>query len=121
MAEAKESLKDRISHLSEITISVTGRKSGQTISNPVWFVLEGETLYLLPVKGTDTQWYKNVLKNPLMHIRAGGAESEVKISPVADAKKVAAVVEKFRHKDGAGKARYSRLGPIDCGIFSARW
>lgn len=111
MAKGKESLKDRISRSSEITISVTGRKSGRTISNPVWFVLEGETLYLLPVKGTDTQWYKNVLKNPSMRVHAGGAESEVKVSPLADAKKVAAVVEKFRDKYGAGdvKKYYSKF------------
>jgi hypothetical protein len=24
---------------------------------PVWFVFEGEKLYLLPVQGSDTQWY----------------------------------------------------------------
>jgi hypothetical protein len=27
----------------------------------VWFVLEGQKLYLLPVKGSETQWYNNVL------------------------------------------------------------
>jgi hypothetical protein len=43
---------------------VIGRKSGRTISIPVWFVLEGEKLYLLPVQGSNTQWYKNVLRNP---------------------------------------------------------
>ena len=43
-------------------------KSGQTISIPVWFVLEGEKLYLLPVQGSDTQWYKNVFKNPSIRI-----------------------------------------------------
>ena len=36
----------------EIEITVTGRKFSRKISNPVWFVKEGKTLYLLPVKGT---------------------------------------------------------------------
>ncbi len=54
----------RLSRYRQIKISVIGRKSGRTISIPVWFVLEGEKLYLLPVKGSDTQWYRNVLKNP---------------------------------------------------------
>jgi hypothetical protein len=31
----------------QIKISVIGRKSGRTISIPVWFVLEAEKLYLL--------------------------------------------------------------------------
>ena len=60
---------------------MTGRKSGRTISLPVWFVLEEDKLYLLPVKGSDTQWYKNVLKNPSMRIDARGAEAEVKAAP----------------------------------------
>jgi hypothetical protein len=55
---------------------VIGRKSGRTISIPVWFVLEGEKLYLLPVQGSDTQWYKNALKNPWIRIDARGAEAE---------------------------------------------
>ena len=35
-------------------ISVIGRKSGKTISIPVWFVLEGSKLFLLPVRDSDT-------------------------------------------------------------------
>ena len=57
---------------------VIGRKSGRTISIPVWFVLEGEKLYLLPVQGLDTHWCKNVLRNPQIalaqqcrHVHAG--------------------------------------------------
>jgi hypothetical protein len=69
----KESdLKDRLARYRQIKISVIGRKSGKTISIPVWFVLEGETLYLLPVRGSDTQWYKNVLRNPSIRIDARG-------------------------------------------------
>jgi hypothetical protein len=41
----KESeLKDRLARYRQIKLSVTGRKTGKTISNPVWFVLEGEKL-----------------------------------------------------------------------------
>jgi len=40
----------------QIKITVIGRKSRKTISIPVWFVLEGEKLSLLPVSGSDTQW-----------------------------------------------------------------
>jgi deazaflavin-dependent oxidoreductase (nitroreductase family) len=101
----KDTLKDRLARYQEITISETGRKSGRTISNPVWFVLEDDTLYLLPVKGSDTQWYKNVLKNPTMGIDARGAEAEVEITPLTDARKVASVVEKFRGKYGAGDVK----------------
>ena len=104
-------LKDRLSRYREIDISVTGRKSGRTISNPVWFVADDENLYLLPVKGSDTQWYKNVLKKPSMKIKARDAEAELKVVPVTDAKEVSSVVEKFRGKYGAGdvKKYYSKF------------
>ena len=73
MATRDISLKDALSRASEIRISVIGRKSGRTISNPVWFAADQDKLYLLPVKGSDTQWYKNLLKNPAMTVKAGGA------------------------------------------------
>ena len=111
MPARKDSLKDRLSRYREIKISVTGRKSGRTISIPVWFVLDGENLYLLPVQGSDTQWYKNVLKNPSIRIDARGVESEFKAVLITDAKGVASVVEKFREKYGAGdvKKYYSKF------------
>jgi deazaflavin-dependent oxidoreductase (nitroreductase family) len=67
---------------------VTGRKSGRTISNPVWFVFDEDKLHLLPVKGSDTQWYKNILKKPSVRIDVRGEEAEVKAIPVTDAKQV---------------------------------
>ena len=76
MPNLKDNLKERLSRYRQIKTSIIGRKSGQTISIPVWFVLEGEKLYLLPVQASDTQWYKNALKNPSIRIdaRGGGAE-----------------------------------------------
>ena len=104
-------LKDRLSRSREITISVVGRKSGWSISNPVWFVWDEDKLYLLPVQGSETQWYKNVLQNPTMRIEAGGAEAEFKPTLVTDRREVASVVEKFRGKYGAGdvKKYYSKF------------
>src|SRR6266852_8140766 len=111
MPARNEAVKDRLSRFREIKISVTGRNSGRTISIPVWFVLEGEKLYLLPVQGSGTQWYKNVLKNPSIRIEAGGAEAERKVAPVTDPKQVSSVVEKFRAKYGASdvKKYYSKF------------
>jgi deazaflavin-dependent oxidoreductase (nitroreductase family) len=111
MPARNDALKDHLSRYREINISVTGRKSGRTISIPVWFVLDGEKLYLLPVRGSDTQWYKNVLKNPSIRIDARGAEVELKVVSVTDAKQVSSVVEKFRAKYGANdvKKYYSKF------------
>jgi len=107
----KGSIKERFSRYREIKLSVTGRKSGKTISIPVWFVLEGDKLYLLPVQGSDTQWYKNVLKNPSIQIDARGAEAELRTQPITESKTVKSVIEKFREKYGAGdvKKYYSKF------------
>ena len=111
MPEGNQALKDHLSKSSEITITVTGRKSGRAISNPVWFVLDGDNLYLLPVEGTDSQWYKNVLKTPSIRIKAKGAEADVEAAPITDASGVSSVIEKFRKKYGAGdvKKYYSKF------------
>ena len=111
MPTSKNTLKDRLARYRQIEISVIGRKSGQTISIPVWFVLEGEKLYLLPVKGSETQWYRNVLHNPSIRIDARGVGAEIRATPVTDAKAVKSVVEKFRDKYGAKdvKKYYSKF------------
>jgi len=105
MPARNNALRDQLSRHREIKITVTGRKSGRAISIPVWFVFEDDMLYLLPVQGSDTQWYKNVLKKPLIGIKAGNAEAELKVVPVSDAKQVSPVVEKFRAKYGAGDVK----------------
>ena len=111
MPTSKDNLKDRLSRYRQIKISVIGRKSGKTISIPVWFVAEGDTLYLLPVHGSETQWYKNVLKNPTIRIDARGVEEKFRADPVTDAEAVKSVIEKFREKYGAAdvKKYYSKF------------
>jgi deazaflavin-dependent oxidoreductase (nitroreductase family) len=105
MPARKDTLKDRLSRFREIELSVTGRNSGRTISVPVWFVLEGEKLYLLPVLGSDTQWYKNVLKNPSIRVDARGAEAKLQAVPITDAAGASSVVKKFRDKYGASDVK----------------
>ncbi len=111
MPARTHSLKDTLSQSQEITITVTGRKSGRKISNPAWFALEGDTLYLLPVQGSDTQWYKNLLKNPSIKIEAGAVNGDFQAAPITDPKQVSSIVEKFRAKYGAGdvKKYYSKF------------
>jgi len=111
MPVRNDALKERLSRSREIKISVTGRKSGRTVSIPVWFVLDSEKLYLLPVQGSDTQWYKNVLKKPSIRIDVRGTGDEFEAVPITDGKQVSAVVEKFRGKYGASdvKKYYSKL------------
>ncbi|HZQ24353.1 MAG TPA: nitroreductase/quinone reductase family protein [Terriglobales bacterium] len=110
MPAQNDALRDHLSRSREIHISVIGRKSGRTISNPVWFVFDDE-LYLLPVQGSDTQWYKNVLKNPSIRVKAGNTQAEFKAIAITDPARVSSVVGKFRGKYGADdvKKYYSKF------------
>ena len=111
MSTESKLLGDRLSRYREIKITVTGRKSGRAISIPVWFVSDAETLYLLPVQGSDTQWYKNVVKNPAFRIDARDAHADFHAVATTDAKQVSSVIEKFRRKYGASdvKKYYSKF------------
>jgi deazaflavin-dependent oxidoreductase (nitroreductase family) len=89
----------------EVELTVTGRKSGREISIPVWFVEEGDRLYLVPVDGSDSDWYKNLLKTPTVGLADGGAETTAEARPITDPAKVEEVLEKFRAKYGARDVR----------------
>jgi deazaflavin-dependent oxidoreductase (nitroreductase family) len=100
-----DNLKDRLSRYRQLKLSVVGRKTGRRISHPVWFVSEGDKLLLLPVSGSATQWYKNVLENPEIRIDARGAPAKLKAKPITQPKAVRSVVEKFREKYGAADVK----------------
>jgi len=95
----------------ELQITVIGRKSGREFSTPVWFVREGKTVFLMPVRGSKNQWYKNVLKSKRIGISSGKVSLEISAKPINDAKRVAAVADKFRKKHGVAdvKKYYTRF------------
>lgn len=102
MANAKkDNLYDRLERYREIHLTVVGRKTKRSLSRPVWFVYDDEKLYLLPVSGSDTQWYLNILENPSIRIDARGEEDDFRAVPIKKAESVKSVVEKFREKYGA--------------------
>ncbi len=105
MAARNDELEKELSRHNEIDITATGRKSGRLISIPIWFVFDQGELHLLPVQGSDTQWYKNVLSNPKMQISIGGKKAEFRAVPITDAAQVSSVVEQFRQKYGAGDVK----------------
>ena len=98
-----DNFKKALKSIDEIQLTVIGRNSGRKTSRPVWFVLEGDTLYLLPVMGSDTEWYKNVLENATIGLTAKTITVTAMARPITDPAKVRDVVEKFRDKYGAGE------------------
>jgi len=98
---AGEEFKQALENSREIALTVIGRTSGREISIPVWFVRDGDKLYLVPVNGSDSDWYKNVLKTPTIRLAAEAAQLEATVTPTSDTAKVEQVLDKFRAKYGA--------------------
>jgi hypothetical protein len=97
---SKVDFREKLRRASEITLSVKGRKSGRDISRPVWFVHEGDTLYLLPNYGSDTNWYKNFLANQTLKISVSDAELPASGKPITDTSRVRDIMSKFSSKYG---------------------
>ena len=89
----------------EVELTTTGRVSGRRISHPVWFIQEDERLYLVPVRGSGSDWYRNVLAAPTVRLRAGEAAYEAQAAPITDPERVRGVVERLRAKYGADQVR----------------
>ncbi len=109
---SKADLHQRLNRAYEIRLSVKGRKSGRDIPRPVWFVHEGNTVHLLPVQGSDTNWYKNLLVEPTLKISVHGEEEiPVRGKPITDSNRVDYIVRKFKSKYGEGdvKRYYTKL------------
>lgn len=84
----------------QIDITVTGRVTGRQFSVPVWFVADHGNVNLLPVRGSDSDWYKNVLATPGLRLAANGASIAAAAIPITDPARVQQVVEMFRAKYG---------------------
>ena len=96
-----------LQHTNEIEITVTGRTSGRPLTYPVWFALDGDRLYLIPVKGSDTEWYKNLHKTPTIRLAARGGRTLTAIPRFfTDQAHLDNILEKFRDKYGRNVKSY---------------
>ncbi|MDQ3837653.1 MAG: DUF2255 family protein [Thermoproteota archaeon] len=108
---SKADVQQKLDRASEITLSVKGRKSGRDIPRPVWFAHEDNMLYLLPVQGSDTNWYKNMLADQMLKISVNGVEISTRGERITDNNRVDNVIRKFKSKYGEGQVKkyYSKF------------
>ena len=100
-----QELKNALQDANEVDLTTTGRKSGNESSRPIWFVEEGEKLLLLPVSGSESNWYRNLPKTPTIGLTADGAELRAEAKPTEDSTAVDHVVEAFSAKYGADRVK----------------
>jgi len=96
----------------EIKITVVGRSSGRKFTLPVWFVADARALYLLPVSGSDSAWYRNLAKNRALALGARGVTWRTRsLTVIKSRARVRRIANMFRQKYGAGdvKKYYSKF------------
>jgi hypothetical protein len=98
---------DALKSRSEVELGV--KRSGRWTTRPVWFVVDGATVYLLPVYGTDTKWYKHVTVNPEIELSVGGKKVRAQVRPLLGAQQLADVTNRFRSKYGELERYYRKL------------
>ena len=94
----RKQLLSRLKESKEVNITVTGRKTKRRFSAPVWFVLDGERVAIVPMKGSDNNWYKNLAQSPEIELSAGGISATFNASIVRSPKEVENVIDKLRVK-----------------------
>jgi deazaflavin-dependent oxidoreductase (nitroreductase family) len=97
-AESRRSLLDRLKRSTEVNITVIGRRTKKRFSAPVWYVLDGEKVVLVPMKGSDNNWFKDLENNPQIELSAGGIAIPLKATLVRDSDRVEKVLDRFRAK-----------------------
>jgi deazaflavin-dependent oxidoreductase (nitroreductase family) len=95
---AADALIDGLKKRKQISITVIGRRTGRAITRPVWFVSDDKALWLLPVTGSRTQWYRNLQKNRAITIQAGSARRDLRARLLKNAPAVRTVIRQFRDK-----------------------
>ena len=97
--DSRRELVDKLKQSNEVRVTVTGRKTKKKLSTPVWFVLEGDSKVLLvPMRGSDTNWFKNLAGDLQIGLGVDEVESTSKAKVVREPREVEKVLDKFRAK-----------------------
>jgi len=102
-----EEFLEALKSASEVELNV--KKAGKWTMRPVWFAVDGATIYLLPMYGADTKWYQYASANPEIELSVRGKKVRAEGKPVSDAQKLTDVIHRFRSKYGELERYYRKL------------
>src|SRR3989442_15513819 len=95
---AEDALTQALKKRRQISITVIGRRTGRSIKILMWFVFEENTLWLLPMNGSRTQWYRNLQKNRAITIQGGSSRRDLRARLLKNAPVLRKVIQRFRNK-----------------------
>ncbi len=87
----------RVVRKSTCRLTHYGRKTGRPYEVTVWFLVEGDTVYLTTMN-MQHQWTRNLQANPQVLLRAGGETFTGDIQVVSDEAEMTRVVELLKNK-----------------------
>ncbi len=87
----------RISHNGTLWLTHYGRKTGKPYEVLIWFMVEGETVYLATLN-KNRQWCRNVRVNPRVSLRIGQATFEGEVDELTGPIEKAHVLELVKRK-----------------------
>jgi deazaflavin-dependent oxidoreductase (nitroreductase family) len=76
-----------------LLLTTTGRKSGLPRVTPLQFESVGDVTYIASARGTSSDWYKNIVANPKVHVQIRKREYDAIAEPVTDPECIADFLE----------------------------
>jgi deazaflavin-dependent oxidoreductase (nitroreductase family) len=93
-------------------LTTTGRRSGNPHTIEIWFALSGRTLYMLAGGRDKSDWVRNVMRNPAVHVRLRdetyAAHARVVSDPAEDVLARELVVGKYQPRDSDDLSDWGR-------------
>ena len=76
-----------------LLLTTTGRKSGLPRQTPLQFEAVGGDYYIASARGTQADWFKNILANPQVHVQVRDRQFDATAEPVTDPARIAGFLE----------------------------
>jgi len=76
-----------------LLLTTTGRKSGKSRVTPLQYDEIDGDIYIGSVRGTKSDWYRNIVMNPKVSIRVKSRQFEGKAEPITDRSRIADFLE----------------------------
>lgn len=80
-----------------MVITTTGRKSSKKFSTPIGYMRDGDTILAFNVGG-QSNWYKNVLKNPQATLEIKGQSQVMHAERITDDAEIIRVVQIYQRE-----------------------
>jgi deazaflavin-dependent oxidoreductase (nitroreductase family) len=87
-----------VANESTVRLTTVGRTSAQPRPVTIWFVCDGERIYVQSGKDGKTDWYRNLLKTPGVTLQIGALTLHGQARPIDDAREIERVHALFAQK-----------------------